>query len=174
MDELIIRDKRLRERAFGAHEGMPRKMSLEEAIKIRKEMNMDNELLNPYESEQDITNRCISWINELVIEATDEIQINNEDPLHVLVFSHAGWIRGMLLHYIGKVALEKHPRSQYAECYHKPKFLIPNTSVTVLDVWIRDKNVHQGDDLSLQVELVELNCVDHLATVDGKQTLSID
>ena len=155
-------DERLRERAYGAREGLSRLMSLEEAIAYRAANGMDDDSVGHYETEQDLMDRCMEWLQGIIQEAQQDAKQRPNKPLprRVVAFSHAGFIRGVLLHCLGKDVLERHPKAHIADCYRSPKYLIPNTGVSVLDIYT---DVDEEDsDGSMVVELAELNCTQHL------------
>ncbi|GKZ00247.1 hypothetical protein MPSEU_000977600 [Mayamaea pseudoterrestris] len=165
-------DKRLRERAYGAREGMSRKLSLDEATAYRVIHGIDDPV-GPYETEQDITDRCVDWLQQLVHEANNAAkQRQLQTPLHVAVFSHAGFIRATLLRYVERATLDRHPNARQTDGYRTPKLLIPNTSVNVLDVYLHDNCTDL--DCSFETRLVELNCTNHLVNADGLQSRRAD
>jgi broad specificity phosphatase PhoE len=194
----ILLDQRLRERAYGAREGLPRSMSMDEAVAHRRREDNggatdESSSWGLYETEEDVTRRCETWFHQVIAEAREEVLLRRDTsslvlPLHVFAFSHAGWIRALLLRYVETSVLQQHPRADYTD--HGStlnKLLIVNAGVTVLDVFYdvsataaNDEDHSNGDGAilekgtlpSLEVELVELNCQQHLSSVERKSAHS--
>ena len=125
----IFHDKRLRELGKGAREGFPKHFRYEEAVEARQRLGTSENIpLN--ETEADGWRRFHSWLSDLVNEIHNDG--SNLCTYNVLVVSHAGLLREAFIRLLGQERVQSFPHDD-----RSPKRLIvPNTSVTILDVHI--------------------------------------
>lgn len=211
-NSLLIRDVRLREKAHGALEGYSRSMTYERAVEDRRQkrqltieqgVNEDDDSWLPLlETEDDLWVRVRNWLDDLLAEVvndatspatSDPLPANGQVPqastlpahttqrYDILLVAHAGVLRQLLRRLIGDDTLRQHPRGKY-DPNNDTRLLIPNTSVTILDLYLQCKaeksgaqsNSGESIDVILDVpaaiqraELKELNWVEHLLNVEN-------
>lgn len=174
--EQLQLDERLRERSYGARQGMSRQLTEEQALNIWRSHN----LIPPiYETDEDLWQRGSEWLldvwNDLQQQwrqqqhqqqfDTNPNSSNVEGGVvyHVFVSSHAGIIREFLKHLVSKEELQ----AKGAQWDVHNTLIIPNTSVTILEF---DLVENQDNSSFLQTAtLLEVANAKHLeyATIHG-------
>ena len=182
-------DKRLRERSYGPRQGMSRKISVEDALKVWQERNEEPPA---WETDENLWERSRQWILDLLKEIKtlerllESVQIKPPEVYNVFVASHAGIVRVILLNLIGHDRLvelgAKWDASRYVNIFlcrfdsllfvltitHSSRFIytrnnrlvIPNTSLSILEL-------DTGNDRPLEnVKVIELTNAKHLGTVN--------
>jgi broad specificity phosphatase PhoE len=158
-NQTFLSDARLREVSKGARQGFPKNWTYEQALEARRRNEQDTTPL--LETAQDAWKRMFNWMYEVVLQSENENENENENPKDsekeeeeirkVLVISHAGSLR-LLLHHL---VPDGHPDLEKADDPSRPpddskRFAVPNTSLTILDVTLRDDAPRQqqtpGDD----------------------------
>ena len=147
-------DARLRELAKGGRQGFLKVWSMEQALAERERLGM-NEPLPLLETLDDGWSRARAWLRDLVKESRDSCP--KEGSLQALVVAHAGLYRVFLERLLGE-RLHNHPDASYE--VDLGRFLIPNTSLTVLDVGIREE-VAEDDEPWESIDIVTLTNTDH-------------
>jgi len=131
-------DTRLRELAKGARQGLPKDLPYEEALRLRQQRQTPGPI-PLLETEEDGWTRAFDWLNEVLSDALRQAE---EDPsntdLHVLVVSHAGFLRVLLTRLLGVDRLRAHPDATYDPI--DGRFAIPNTSLTVLTISLKESS----------------------------------
>jgi broad specificity phosphatase PhoE len=156
----FLSDARLREVSKGARQGFPKSWTYEQALEARKANGQDIPLL---ETAQDTWERIFSWMYEVMVQSEKEETISNnadaseeeeeEDVRKVLVISHAGTLRLLLHHLVpdGHAALKMADDPSRPPDDDSQRFAVPNTSLTILEVALREDAPTQqqktsGDD----------------------------
>ena len=123
----LIKDDRLRERAKGVREGMPKEMSREEALSsyLSKTGQISTDISLPFEEDNEtVWLRFDSWLKEVVgdEEGDDQKTIKN-----ILVVSHSGTIR---------IVLNRLKDITGINCIEpiQPTMVIPNCSITIINI----------------------------------------
>ena len=148
-------DQRIREIAKGAREGLPKVLTYEEAMIVRQ---ADHPLgysdLPLLESGDDVWKRVSEWMIDVIREATTETrEIHNIDAnrfYSVLVVTHSGIIRTLC----SKLVSNQLPNSIVSGAIGKDgssqeHLKVPNSSVTILDISLKDETVDLDDILDL-------------------------
>lgn len=169
--ERIQFDERLRERSYGARQGMSKHMRENDAIKIWKSRGVEPPL---YETDADLWRRSSDWlaslVEELYLEAIKSRQQHEstqcdsqQQLLHVLVSSHAGIIREMLK----KLISEEELRANGAkfDASRNDRLIIPNTSVSVIEFEITSTAVVETKSFLKTGRLLQLAITDHLESI---------
>jgi broad specificity phosphatase PhoE len=165
-------EPRIREIAKGAKQDFPKTYSYEQACQARKDMEMEY-TIPPLETEDEGWNRIYSFVQDLLTEvgsledSRDNEQGKRDDPYNVFVMAHSGLLRIFLRRLLGEERLASHPNARF----HGDLFFIPNTSVTILDVYQKSGDISgQGDPSSphhhdFDVDIVELIWAEHLGNL---------
>jgi broad specificity phosphatase PhoE len=151
--QTFLSDARLREVSKGARQGFPKSWTYEQALEAR---NQNEQAIPLLESAQDAWKRIFDWMYDVMLQSENETNENDEDSEEekvrkVLVISHAGTLR-LLLHHL---VPDGHPSLKMADDPSRPpddtkRFAVPNTSLTILDVTLREDVPTQqasGDDI---------------------------
>jgi broad specificity phosphatase PhoE len=140
---------------------MPRTMSVEEALKLWQEKN---EQPPAWETDEDLWERSREWINDLLQEIKslerllESVQEKPPEVYHVLVASHAGIVRVILLNLVGHDRIVELGASWDAS--RNNRLVIPNASLSILEV-------DTGNERPLEdVKVIELTNAKHLDTVN--------
>ncbi|CAB9499055.1 Probable phosphoglycerate mutase GpmB [Seminavis robusta] len=166
-------DARLRELSKGARQGYHKSFNQEQALEARR-LEAKNrgeaflpELVPALESERSVYARFLKWLLEVAGEAVLERKpSSNHHVLPTLVVSHSAFLRAILTHMFTKQELIQKGANYDAK--NSTRLLIPNTSVTTLDILIHWKSSFWKQPTS-QVEQQQQS-----ATQDrGKSTGSI-
>jgi broad specificity phosphatase PhoE len=163
-DQLQL-DAQLRERSYGARQGFSRNTTVAEALTIWESHGVEPP---PYETDEDLWERAKQWILQVLHDAKTTVEElgnnnNNNDSnspppqvYHVLVASHAGIVREVLLHLVAKEQLDELGANYDAARNHR--LIIPNTSVTILEMDpLADQPLERAN-----VNLLELTNANHL------------
>ena len=146
----VIVDKRLREVAKGAREGLPKATSYIDALRIFHEQHGPNNDLNKepplLESEQDVERRLQNWLLDIVRDAVKDINTTIFPLLNVLAISHSGCIR-TLVKFLVPESIPSPSDNDNAEPLN-----VPNMSVTIIDlnVVLSTKTPNLGSELDNQ------------------------
>lgn len=151
-------DQRLRERSYGTLQGMPWSSDKSETDKIWRNTHEKDELPPIFESDDDIWIRVKAFLLKLIEEElsmvinetmqqmkrNDLIKIttaSNEIPTrHILITSHGGVLRQMLMRLVGVDKLKK--IGAEFDTNRKNRLITPNTSLTILDLSVGCKEQH--------------------------------
>lgn len=152
MDRLIL-DPRLRERSYGARQGMPRHLTEEQALVIWKSHNVIPPI---YETNEDLWQRGSEWLLDVWKDLQLHLRQKNPTNIHcddndghqadahdhhVLVVTHAGIIREFLKHLFSVEELQV----LGAQWDHRGALMIPNTSVTILEFELLDDDQEKSN-----------------------------
>lgn len=158
-------EPRLREMGKGAREGLPKALTYEQAVKMRQGESVARSSHVPLlESDMDVWQRVSAWLMEVVRDAMVQERNLSDDASRVcsvLVVAHAGIIRNIC----SKLVPEQLPATVEVGDMGKDgstmKHLhVPNTSITVIDVSVRDSNsdlvdlLHHIDKLKSKLQLL--------------------
>jgi broad specificity phosphatase PhoE len=146
-------DVRLRERSYGARQGMSKTLTESEALRIWKSHNIEPP---PYETDDDMRQRGSEWVLDVIRDLQEEVRsstmtslndkrtpdANNEQEEHeetpviynVFVTSHAGLIRELVRHLFSPAELEA-SGAQF-DATRNNRLMIPNMSVTIVELEI--------------------------------------
>lgn len=195
----VIFDPRLRELAKGARQGLPKSWSYAEALKERQRRNENGEIAHSeaiplLESEDDGWNRALKWLQELMGDVVQDVQVCNARDgsskydtvaklYSVLAVGHAGIYRVILQRLLGAERLRAHPDAIYDKV--DGRFAVPNTSLTILDLHVRIPDVESdgvnGDRVSgnlkhdsallsiASIDIVLLTSTEHYSDARGLQ-----
>jgi broad specificity phosphatase PhoE len=152
-------DQRLRERSYGTLQGMPWSSDRNDTDKIWTDSHEKDELPPIFESDDDIWIRVKDFLLEMVedellltrnIETWKQMNcndagkaptVNNAIPTkHILITSHGGVLRQILMRLVGVDQLKK--RGAVFDTKRKNRLITPNTSLTILDLSVRCKQQH--------------------------------
>ena len=185
-DSDLILDKRLRERAKDVKEGRPKHLTYDEAFElfrhehetqtgsnndheenaIKVENNVDDNM-PLLETEDEVFVRVLDWMQEIVSAAyEDYLNINigssgnsshNKGRYDIFAVTHSGTLRII----IEKIVGEQLPHDVKREETDKDgvqvgKLIVPNTSITTINVYPNDAYIADGVDgqrISLKVKL---------------------
>jgi broad specificity phosphatase PhoE len=174
----FILEPRLREMAKGAREGFPKAMAYDDALKLRQQIS-DMKNVPKLESDEDVWVRVAEWLMEMVRDVTALYQGESSTEslpsrtYSILTITHAGVIRTLC----AKLVPDQLPNSVDVSAMGRDgstqnHLQIPNTSVTVVDLIIRDqkglglkKKIVDGELLAsdlIDVKLRMLSWNDHL------------
>lgn len=124
-------DTRLRETCKGARQGFSKLWTEEQALQERKRLGFSEEI--PMNETHDAGwTRIREWLNCVLQEALDERLFSDLNDFNILVVAHAGILRILLTRLLGDELLRRHPAVRYER--DLGRLLIPNTSVTILDL----------------------------------------
>jgi broad specificity phosphatase PhoE len=164
-------EPRLREMAKGAREGLPKAMTYKDALKARRGD------IPPLEGDNDVWNRVSEWLNDAMLEAVGKQRIPTDDCstviYSVLVVTHSGIIRTICSRLVpGQLPASVDTSEMGNDGSTKRHLVVPNTSVTILDLLLRDNNC-QLEDLPhpknmggvLQSKLKLLTWCEHIHSV---------
>jgi broad specificity phosphatase PhoE len=151
LDDICMRykvqwDSRLRELAKGARQGFPKSWTYQRALDERRRQLQEGTSTEPIpllETEEEGETRIMEWLNELAEQAYNEYQTilsdANSTPgetrrnrFTVLAVAHSNIMRIFLKRLLGIDKLKSHPDALFDS--NDGRFLIPNTSLTILDV----------------------------------------
>ncbi|CAB9524243.1 Probable phosphoglycerate mutase GpmB [Seminavis robusta] len=135
-------DVRLRELSKGARQGYPKSFNDQQAMEARRREAQNRgetflpETVPAVESERDAYNRFLNWLLEVAGEAVREQgqSTKNNIVLSTLVVSHSAFLRAILTHMFTKQELIQ--KGATYDANNPTRLLIPNTSVTTLDILI--------------------------------------
>jgi len=152
-------DQRLRERSYGTLQGMPWSSDRNDTDKIWTDTHEKDELPPIFENDDDIWVRVKEFLLEMIedellstpnietwkqMERNDEGKtpmVNNAIPTkHILITSHGGVLRQILMRLVGVDKLKK--RGAVFDTKRKNRLITPNTSLTILDLSVRCKQQH--------------------------------
>ena len=170
-------EPRLREMAKGAREGLPKAMTYEEALKMRRESGtVAPEDIPLLEGDKDVWNRISEWLNDTMLQAQGKLGNLTDDGstiiFSVLVVTHAGIVRTICSRLVpGQLPASVDTSEMGTDGSTKHHLVVPNTSVTILDLSLRDSNC-QLEDLAhptnirdvLQSKLKLLTWCEHIHT----------
>jgi broad specificity phosphatase PhoE len=174
----IILDVRLRERAYGARTGLPKKLSDMQALAIR---NCDSTTPIPLlESERDVWIRARLFLLDLIrkvrVEQQEDEQFNSRR--NVLIVSHAGFMRAVLQNMAADHDTHANVEYDRGSRGEAPKLRIPNASVSIVEMRlpseIVDDNFNFAFDNDTNTQLVELGSIKHLEQFCGTATSQTD
>jgi broad specificity phosphatase PhoE len=155
--EQLQLDPQLRERSYGARQGFSRNTTVADALTIWESHGVAPP---PYETDEDLWERAKQWILKVLHDAKMAVgDLTSAPPpqvYHVMVASHAGVVREVLLHLVAKEQLDELGANYDAARNHR--LIIPNTSVTILEM---DPLADQPLERS-NVNLLELTNANHL------------
>lgn len=165
-------DKRLRERSYGVHEGMPRHLSVEDALKVWQSKAMEPP---PYETDEMLWKRCLDWMTNVVQEVLRRPGLGGgggweEDSssiiacYHVVVSSHAGIIRVILQNLFSKETLTT--QGAKYESTHKNRLVIPNTSVSIIELETNERGSQDVQTILQTAKLLQLTNTGHLDSIE--------
>jgi broad specificity phosphatase PhoE len=144
-------EPRLREMAKGAREGLPKAMTYEEALKVRRESGAVGPGDIPrLEGDKDVWNRVSDWLKDAMLEAQAKPRYPTDDSSNiiysVLVVTHAGIVRTICSRLVpGQLPASIDTSEMGSNGSTKLHLVVPNTSVTVLDLSLRDNNFQLKD-----------------------------
>jgi broad specificity phosphatase PhoE len=187
-------DHRLRERSYGTLQGMPWSSERSDTDKIWRDTHEKDELPPIFESDDDIWVRVKEFLSEVVkdnlmarisecrqqtksVEMIKPATSSNEiSSKHILITSHAGVLRQILMRLVGADKLKR--MGAVFDAKRKNRLSLPNSSLTILDlsVWCSQKQANSaienetnlgeiGDDDALkgiEVDTVLFACTTHL------------
>ena len=191
--ETIQFDKRLRERSYGAREGMPHTMTEDEARMVWQSRGIEPPI---YETDEMVWQRCSEWLMDVLLQIQQEEEeemaaaaarttpTRNDDMVvrHVLVSSHAGVLRIMLQRLFSVDELTRQGGMFDGSRTTTKRLVIPNTSVSVIEFEIlppgataaaaspRDTSQEDDEDVRATIllqtarRLLQLTSTDHLDT----------
>lgn len=117
----------------------------------------------PLETESDVWKRAESFLRDVFAEVATEPVAGRSDELgaaterNIMIVSHAGCIRQILFHLVGEKGLRRHPNAASAFEASTDRFIIPNTSLSVIRVCVvADGWTGYGPD-RIQMETNELD-----------------
>lgn len=149
-------DQRLRERSYGTLQGMPWSSDRKDTDKIWRDTHGIDELPPMFESDDDIWNRVKTFLFELIedeqMKGNDLTKIattRNEVPTkHILITSHGGVLRQILMRLVGIDKLKKMGAS--FDTKRKNRLITPNASLSILDLLVGQagENEDEGNCLS--------------------------
>jgi len=154
----------LRERSYGLLQGFSRSTPLEEAKRIWDQYDQRPPV---YETDEDLWIRAKAWVTQLVEQVKTSNQLETQFPSnsastihHVLMVAHAGVVRELILRLIPdeKYLISRGARFDEARNH---RLIIPNTSVTVLEIDL------DSDKPLENVKLIDLTNAQHLAKVNA-------
>jgi broad specificity phosphatase PhoE len=155
-------DERLRERSYGAREGMARHIPEAEALKVWQSRGIEPPI---YETDENLWQRSSEWMIGLLLEIQSvrkgELR-EGGTVINVLVSSHAGIIREVLKHLFSLDELKS--RGAKFDASRKNRLVIPNSSLSVIEFEIVD-----GRDSKVILQtarLLQLTTTHHLESVD--------
>ena len=142
----FVVEPRLREMGKGAREGLPKALTYEEAVKVRLGQASNGDMSIPLlESDQDVWHRVSAWLIEVTRDAIIERKTPSEDPSRacsVLVVVHAGIIRTICSQLVPSQLPKYVDVGDMGKDGSTIKHLVvPNTSVTVLDVSVQGRDL---------------------------------
>ncbi len=154
-------DFRLRERSYGTLQGMPWSSDRNETDKIWRETHDEDDLPPIFETDDDIWIRVKEFLSDVI---RDELS-NIEDGIttkHILITSHGGVLRQILMRLVGVEKLMK--MGAEFDTKRKNRLITPNTSLSILDL---SKYDSASDDKrnsleGIQAEMVLFANTDHL------------
>jgi broad specificity phosphatase PhoE len=177
-DTTYIRlEKRLREMAKGAREGFSKITTHAQAMAQRQKDDGDSPI--PFqETEDEAWQRIHDFVlglltrshsTEGACDETTDVPSTNRSR-NVFVLSHSGILRVFLQRLIGKDRLYKHPNARFDK---SGRFYLPNTSVTILDVELRNeaeipeeqKKGNYSLNHNFDVTIVQLTWDEHLGSL---------
>jgi broad specificity phosphatase PhoE len=151
-------DQRLRERSYGTLQGMPWSSDRNDTDTIWRDTHEKYELPPIFESDDDIWIRVRAFLLEMIKDelSTTDIEtwkqmkrndasktatVNNAIPTkHILITSHGGVLRQILMRLVGVDNLKK--IGAVFDTKRKNRLITPNTSLTILDLSVRCKQQH--------------------------------
>lgn len=163
----VIYDERLRELAKGARQKLSKDITYDEALLLRQQKistgEWPDEPIPALETVEDGWKRAVDWLNELILDALQQAQHDNRDEggnngLHVLVVSHAGFLRVLLNQLIGVHRLRAHPDSTYDPI--DGRFAVPNTSLTILKLSCSDNPGGSGATNEWSKDIPAISSID--------------
>jgi broad specificity phosphatase PhoE len=154
-------DSRLRELAKGARQGFPKAWTYQRALDERRRQLQEGISAEPIpllETEEEGETRIMEWLYELANQAMNEHQADlalggdvnsapnetRQNRFTVLAVAHSNILRIFLLRLLGIDNLRAHPDAVFDS--NDGRFLIPNTSLTILDVHVARKHPATNPD----------------------------
>lgn len=153
-------EKKLRERSYGPRQGMPRTISVEDAIEIWRQREEEPPF---WETDDDLWNRSSEFIQDLLEEIKtlesliDSVQGDLPSVYHVFITCHSGIIRILLEKLVGQDRLVRLGAS--CDANRNNRILIPNTSVSILEIDTGKKQPFE------EIEVLDLTNAKHLDSV---------
>ncbi len=128
-------DDRLRERSYGTLQGMPWSSDRSETDKLWRETHRADELPPIFETDDDIWNRVKLFLLDMIQNELSTTNDNKNEIRHILITSHGGVLRQILMRLIGVDELKK--MGAEFDKKRKNRLITPNTSMTILDLSVR-------------------------------------
>lgn len=153
-------DVRLRERSYGTLQGMPWSSDRNETDNLWRETHDEDDLPPIFETDDDIWIRVKEFLSDVI---RDELYSEDEIATkHILVTSHGGVLRQILMRLVGVEKLKK--MGAEFDTKRKNRLITPNTSLSILDL-SKDDGTSDGKTGSLegiQTETILFANTDHL------------
>lgn len=157
----IQTDQLLRERSYGTLQGMPWSMDRKESDKIWRDTHGIDEPTPLWESDDDIWIRAKAFLSKLIqdelflsapaaSDTTETAEEAKHATKHVLITSHGGVLRQILMRLVGVDKLLA--MGAVFDPKRKNRIITPNTSLTILDLSVWCKDQQQPADLAGQNE----------------------
>lgn len=154
-------DVRLRERSYGTLQGMPWSSDRNETDKMWRETHDEDDLPPIFETDDDIWIRVKEFLSDLIRDEWSNVK-DEAGIKHILITSHGGVLRQILMRLVGVEKLKK--MGAEFDTKRKNRLITPNTSLSILQL-SEDEGTSHETTVSLEgirAEMVLFANTDHL------------